>query len=66
MRQDRYLVGYKTAGNVVYGKRNLRVTKATCNIGEDYTDPMTLKQAQRGLKKMPQSGAVIYKLVEVK
>lgn len=65
MRKDRYIVGYKGAGNIVYGKRHLEVSNKKAAPAEDYAHPMTEHQAKRGLKKMPCTGAVIFELVPV-
>lgn len=66
MRGDIYVVGYRGAGNAIYGKKNLGVSRNKCQPNEDYAEPMTAYQAKRALKKMPCKGAVIYKLVEIK
>ncbi len=62
MRKDRYLVGYSSARNVLYGKYH--VTNKM-RPDQDYAHPMTEQQAIRALKTM-QKGARIFKMVEVK
>jgi hypothetical protein len=64
-RKDIYLVGYAQAGNVVYGKRHLRLNGLICEPGEDFAHPLTLYQAKAGVKKLRFKGAKIFKLVEV-
>lgn len=66
MRKDRYVVGYGGEGNVIYGKYHTEVGNRKCKANEDYAQPMTEFQAKRALKKMPNKGAKIFKLVEVK
>lgn len=65
MRKDVYVVGYKSAGNVVYGKHRTGVSNLVKPPEEDYAHPMTERQAKRAVKKMPCKGAIIFKLVEV-
>jgi len=66
MRKDRYVVGYKGARNMVYGKKYFQKGRKMNMLDADgFASPMTELQAKRGLKEMPCKGAVIFKLVPV-
>jgi len=61
-RQDRYLVGFRSSKNPVYGLEH----QANC---ERYESPMKLRVAQRVLREINKNsptGATIFKLVPLK
>ena len=53
-RKHKYLVGYPTEGNVVYGKDKQK--EGQC------VEPMTLFRAKKYQKIMPCKGAVIFEI----
>lgn len=62
--KDRYVIGYPSAGNVVYGGRHFILAGPKQRV-DDYCHPMTLNSARGKLKQMC-DGAAIFKLVRVK
>jgi hypothetical protein len=56
VRKDRFVIGYRAEKNCIYGKEP----------PESNISPMSLRQAQRKLKRMPMRGAAIFKLVPLK
>jgi len=64
LRQDRFLIGYKPRGNCVYGKDTRVVQGRMVRSISSFTDPMTMKQALRSMRKF-YDGAVIYELRRV-
>lgn len=62
-RPDRFVVGYRGINQCVYAKIGVE----TWNAGRiAFIDPMKFMEAKKHLKSMPDKGAVIYELVEVK
>lgn len=63
-REDRFVVGYRSRGNVVFGKDTRGNTWAGFI---DAAQPMTLRQAVLYLRdEMPASGACLFELVPVR
>lgn len=61
MRRDRYVVGYRGERQVVYGKDEEFDDGL---LFASYTSPLTLHQAKKRKRSMPERGAAVYKLVE--
>lgn len=61
VRRDRFVVGYLSGGNIVFGRASRRG-----NVWHDAAEPMTRLQAERLLRTFPCSGAAIFELVPIK
>ncbi len=61
-REHRFVVGYPYEGNVIYGKS----TKNENGIERiEFVKPMTISQAKRYLKEMPEKSAAIFEVKEI-
>lgn len=63
-KKARYVVGFTQSNQVVYGKDEYD-EKFGCKVAS-YTDPLTLLQAKRQLKKLTGKHKTIYELKSVK
>ncbi len=63
--KKRFVVGYRSAGNVVYGRDQFKVQGCDPDNHPDYCGRMTEGQARGALAQMPCTGATIFELVPV-
>lgn len=63
-KKNRYVVGFTQGNQVVYGK-DVFDKKFNYKVAS-YTEPLTLLQAKRQLKKLTGKHKAVYKLVPIK